>query len=92
MPSFSPEVVGGVRVGALVKNGHEGINGVRGVMWNTRPVFKGAQGNFNKNGNFLELVEFRARTDALLASHLQNAPKSARYMCFKGLCAHIHIE
>ena len=30
-------------------------------------------------GNFLELVAFRARTDALLASHLKNAPKNARY-------------
>ena len=33
----------------------------------------------DNKGNFLELVEFRARTDAILASHLQNAPKNAKY-------------
>ena len=30
-------------------------------------------------GNFLELVEFRTRTDTSLASHLKNTPKNAWY-------------
>ena len=34
----------------------------------------------NNQGNFIELVHFRAETDIVLARHLKNAPKSAKYM------------
>ena len=31
-------------------------------------------------GNFMELVYFRAKTDAILAKHLKNAPRNATYL------------
>ena len=36
------------------------------------------QGSHNP-GNFIELVRFRAETDPVLAKHLKNAPKNAKY-------------
>ena len=38
------------------------------------------QGSVSSNqGNFIELVHFRAETDEVLANHLKNAPKNALY-------------
>ena len=34
----------------------------------------------NNPGNFIELVHFRAETATVLARHLKNAPKNAKYM------------
>ena len=33
----------------------------------------------HNEGNFIELVKFRAETDSNLYDHLQNAPKNAKY-------------
>ena len=33
----------------------------------------------SNEGNFVQLVRFRAETDAILANHLSNGPKNARY-------------
>ena len=33
----------------------------------------------SNQGNFVQLVRFRAETDPILATHLQEAPKNARY-------------
>jgi len=33
----------------------------------------------HNEGNFIELVKFRAETDPILFNHLQNAPKNAKY-------------
>jgi len=38
-----------------------------------------SQSDLDKRGNFLELVEFRAKTDHVLAKHLEEAPKNATY-------------
>ena len=35
--------------------------------------------NSLNQGNFIELVRFRAETDHVLSSHLQNSPSNARY-------------
>lgn len=32
------------------------------------------------SGNFIELVQFRAQTDTILANHLKNAPRNATYL------------
>ena len=37
------------------------------------------QGGSSNQGNFLELVRFRAETDEVLANHLKNAPRNALY-------------
>lgn len=37
------------------------------------------QSDLDKRGNFLELVELRAKTDHVLAKHLEKAPKKATY-------------
>lgn len=37
------------------------------------------QGDHENQGNFAELVRFRAETDQALLKHLQNAPRNARY-------------
>ena len=35
----------------------------------------------NREGtNFIELVKFRAETDAILKTHLENAPRNALYI------------
>ena len=39
----------------------------------------GTEGSSSNQGNFVELVRFRAETDDVLAKHLQNSPKNARY-------------
>ena len=33
----------------------------------------------SNQGNFIEMVRFRAETDEILAKHLKNGPKNARY-------------
>ena len=35
--------------------------------------------NYSHQGNFIELVHFRAETDEVLADHLQSAPRNALY-------------
>jgi len=37
------------------------------------------RGHSEKNSNFLSLLQFRAKTDPVLASHLQNSDTRAKY-------------
>lgn len=38
-----------------------------------------ADQEIDNQGNFVEMVRFRAETDAILSKHLENAPKNAQY-------------
>ena len=50
----------------------------QGISFRGHRDDRSAEGDVNK-GNFIELVQFCAKTDEILSTHLESGPKNAQY-------------